>query len=124
LMFRAIDKYGYVWKYTTRVTFEDKDSTPKITINSPLKETAVTRIYGDQYFNLRFTISPGEYPIKRVNLYIDGNLFKILPDDMEQTVAINEEKDILIWMHTAEIEIIDAKMRKTKKSFPFEVIAR
>jgi len=58
LSFRAVDKYGYAGIYTTKVTFEDKDTTSIITINSPLKETATTRIYGDQYFNLRFTLSP------------------------------------------------------------------
>lgn len=124
LTFRAIDKYGYSGTYTTKVTFEDKNPTTIITIISPLKESALTRIYGDQYFNLRFTLSPGQNEIGSVNLYIDGKLAKILPTDIEQSVAINEEKDILVGEHTAEIETIDVKMHKTRKSFPFEVIAR
>lgn len=124
LIFRAIDKYGYVGIYTTKVTFEDKNPATTITITSPLKESAITRIYGDQYFNLRFTLSPGQNELSSVNLYVDGRLAKILPTDLEQSVAINEEKDILIGSHTLEIETVDTKMSKTRKSFPFEVIAR
>ena len=127
LVFRAIDKYGYVGVYTTKVTFEDKNSTNPtniITIVSPLKESAATKIYGDQYFNLRFTLSPWQDEISSVNLYIDGKLAKILPIDTEQTVAINEEKDILIGAHSIDIETVDVKLHKTRKSFPFEVIAR
>jgi len=106
------------------VTFEDRDPAAIITIVSPLKESATTRIYGDQYFNLRFTLTPGQEEIKSANLYIDGMLLKILPLNAEQTIAINEEKDILVGMHTVEIEAIDAKGRKTRKSFPFEIIPR
>lgn len=125
LTFRAIDKYGYVGTYHVKVTFEERVlSSEIITITSPLKESAVTRIYGDQYFNLRFTLSPGLSEIMSVNLYIDGKLVKILPTDTEQSVAINEEKDILVGMHTAEIETVDVNMKKTKKSLPFEIIAR
>lgn len=124
LTFRAIDKYGYAGTDTTRVTFEDKNPATIITIISPLKESATTRIYGDQYFNLRFTLTPGQDELSSVNLYIDGKLAKILPLDGEQSVAINEEKDILVGMHTAEIETVDVKMHKTRKIFPFEVIAR
>ncbi len=124
LTFRAIDKYGYAGTYSAKVTFEDKNPSSIITIVSPLKESAVTRIYGEQFFNLRFTITPGQDEITAVNLYIDGKLAKILPTDTEQTVAINEENDILVGTHTAEIETVDAKMKKTRKSFPFEVIAR
>lgn len=124
LEFRAIDKYGYSAAYTTRVTFEDRNPATTITITSPLKESAPTRIYGDQYFNLRFTLTPGQDAITSVNLYIDGALSKILPTDTDQIVAINEYKDILIGMHTVEIETMDTKMRKTRKSLPFEVIAR
>lgn len=127
LTFRAIDKYGYTGIYTTKVTFGDKaptDAASIITIQSPLKESAATKIYGDQFFNLRFTLSPGQDEITSVNLYIDGKLTKILPTDMEQTVAINEGKDILIGTHTAEIETVDAQAHKTRKSLPFEVIAR
>ncbi|MDD5377169.1 MAG: transglycosylase domain-containing protein [Candidatus Gracilibacteria bacterium] len=124
LVFRAIDKYGYSGTYTTKVTFEDRNPVSTITIVSPLKDSAATRIYGDQYFNLRFTITPGQDEITSVNLYIDGKLAKILPTDLEQSVAINENTDILVGAHTAEIETVDAKMKKTRKSFPFEVIAR
>ncbi|MDD5198040.1 MAG: transglycosylase domain-containing protein [Candidatus Gracilibacteria bacterium] len=124
LTFRAIDKYGYSGTSTTKVTFEDKNPATIITIVSPLKESAITRIYGDQYFNLRFTLTPGQDALSSVNFYIDGKLSKILPTDTEQSIAINEEKDILIGTHTAEIETIDVKMRKTRKIFPFEVIAR
>ena len=124
LVFRAIDKYGYSGAYTVNVTFEDRNPATTITIVSPLKESAITRIYGDQYFNLRFTLTPGQNEISSVNLYIDGNLSRILPTTLEQSVAINEEKDILIGVHTAEIETIDTKMQKTRKSFPFEIIAR
>ncbi|NCP77176.1 hypothetical protein GW830_03540 [bacterium] len=106
------------------MTFEDRNPATTITIVSPLKESAITRIYGDQYFNLRFTLTPGQNEISSVNLYIDGNLSRILPTTLEQSVAINEEKDILIGVHTAEIETIDTKMQKTRKSFPFEIIAR
>ena len=124
LIFRAIDKYGYSGTYTVNVTFEDRNPATTITIISPLKESAVTRIYGDQYFNLRFTLTPGQNEISSVNLYIDGKLSRILPTTLEQSVAINEEKDILIGVHMAEIETVDTKMQKTRKSFPFEVIAR
>lgn len=124
LVFRAIDKYGYSGTYTTKVTFEDKNPTATITITSPLKESATTRIYEDQYFNLRFTLASGQDEIGSVNLYIDGKLAKILPADTEQSVAINEEKDILVGLHTVEIETVDVKMKKMRKSFPFEVIAR
>lgn len=124
LIFRAIDKYGYSGTYTTKVTFEDKNPSSIITIVSPLKESAVTKIYGDQYFNLRFTLSPGPDELNSVNLYVDGKLAKILPTDPEQTIAINEEKDILIGAHTITIETVDIKMHKTQKTFPFEIIAR
>ncbi len=124
LSFRAIDKYGYSETYTTKVTFEDKNPATTITITSPLKDSAITRIYGDQYFNLRFTLSPGINVIQSVNLYIDGKLSKILPLDIEQTLAINADKDIPIGMHTLEIETVDSKNQKTKKSLPFEIIAR
>lgn len=124
LTFSAIDKYGYSATYTTKVTFEDRNPATTITITSPLKDSAPTRIYGDQYFNLRFTLTPGQDDITSVNLYIDGNLAKILPTDIDQTVAINDNNDILIGTHTLEIETIDAKMRKTRKSLSFEVIAR
>ncbi len=124
LTFRAIDKYGYSATYSARVTFQDRDPSAIITIVSPLKESALTKIYGDQYFNLRFTLAPGQSEIKSVNLYIDGQLSKILPTDAEQTVAINEEKDILIWIHTVEIEVVDAKMKKARKALSFEIIAR
>lgn len=106
------------------MTFEDKNPSSIITIVSPLKESAVTKIYGDQYFNLRFTLSPGPDELNSVNLYVDGKLAKILPTDPEQTIAINEEKDILIGAHTITIETVDIKMHKTQKTFPFEIIAR
>lgn len=124
LTFRAIDKYGYAATYTTKVTFEDRNPATTITITSPIKDSATTRIYGDQYFNLRFTLTPGQDEITNVNLYIDGTLSKILPTDTDQSVAINEDNNLAIGTHTAEIETIDAKMRKTRKSLPFEVIAR
>lgn len=127
LVFRAIDKYGYAGTSNVTVTFEDKSSSgtsDTITIQSPLKESAITRIYGDQFFNIRFSLTPGQDEITHVNLYMDGKLAKILPVDMEQTVAINEEKDLSIGKHIAEIETIDAKSQKTRKSVPFEVMAR
>lgn len=124
LSFRAIDKYGYSAIYIAKVTFEDKNPVTTITIISPLKESAVTRVYGDQYFNLRFTLSPGHEPIQNVNLYIDSKFSKILSTDTEQTIAINSDKDILIGVHTLEIETVDIKNQKVRKSLPFEIIAR
>lgn len=124
LTFRAIDRYGYVGTYSANVTFEDRKTDTTITILSPIKESAVTRIYGDQFFNLRFSVSPGVEEIKSINAYFDGSPMKGLNLDMEQSLAINDNRDGTIGIHTIEIETIDAKNRKTRKSFPFEIIAR
>lgn len=124
LVFRAIDKYGYTANYMVHVTFEDRKTDATITIVSPLKESASTRIYGDQFFNLRFTVTPGKEELSSTNIYIDGKLFKILPPDLEQAVAINEDRDGAIGSHTVDIEIVDSKLRKVRKSFSFEIIPR
>ncbi|MDP2104288.1 MAG: transglycosylase domain-containing protein [Candidatus Gracilibacteria bacterium] len=119
---RAIDKYGYAGSSSAAVTFEERTGGPEITIVSPLKESALTRIYPDQYFNLRFSVAPGGNEVTGINIFVDGKLLKILGGGTDFTVAINEEKNLSIGEHTVQIEAIDAKLNKSKKTVPFEII--
>jgi len=121
---RAIDKYGYAGSSSASVTFEERTGGPEITIVSPLKESALTRIYPDQYFNLRFSVAPGANEVTGINIFVDNQLLKILGGGTDFTVAINETKDMTVWEHSVQIEAIDAKLKKTKKSVPFEIIEK
>lgn len=75
---RAIDRYGYAGSSSASVTFEERTGGPEITIVSPLKESALTRIYPDQYFNLRFSVAPGANEVTGINIFVDNQLLKIL----------------------------------------------
>ncbi len=119
---RAIDKYGYAGSSSASVTFEERTGGPEITIVSPLKESALTRIYPDQYFNLRFSVAPGGNEVTGINIFVDNQLLKILGGGTDFTVAINEEKNLSIGEHIVQIEAIDAKLNKSKKTVPFEII--
>lgn len=121
---RAIDKYGYAGSSSASVTFEERSGGPEITVISPLKESALTRIYPDQYFNLRFSVAPGGDEVTGINIFVDGKLLKILGGGADFTIAINETKDMTVWEHSIQIEAIDAKLHKTKKSVSFEIIEK
>lgn len=124
LVFRAIDRYGYMGSSSISVTFEERSGGPEITVTSPLKESAVTRIYPDQYFNLRFSVSSRSDEMLGVNVFVDGKLLKILGKGTDFTVAINETRDMMVGEHIIEIEAFDSKLRKTRKSVPFEIISK
>lgn len=78
IVVRAIDKYGYAGSSSASVTFEERTGGPEITVTSPLKESALTRIYPDQYFNLRFSVAPGANEVTGINIFVDNQLLKIL----------------------------------------------
>lgn len=121
---RAIDRYGYAGSSSASVTFEERTGGPEITIISPLKESALTRIYPDQYFNLRFSVAPGGNEVTGINIFVDNQLLKILGGGTDFSIAINESKDMTVGEHTVQIEAIDAKLHKTRKSVPFEIIEK
>lgn len=138
LTFRAVDKYGYANTSSVAVFFDSTAVAPAdvtlpdtakpssaatITLVNPTKDQGL-KIFNDQYFNLRFSVQAGADETSAVNVYIDGALSKILDGGPDYAYAINENKDMSVGLHSATIEVIDAKSAKTKKTVSFEIMKR
>lgn len=118
-VFRVFDRYYYSGESSVTVNFVLDRKAPTIEVTNPVSKDI--SIYENQYFNLRYTVT-GFDEISASNVYVDGNLVKILGGGAEFSTPINDDKLLQPGEHTLRIEVIDALKRKARKDVKITIL--
>ncbi|MDD2487387.1 MAG: transglycosylase domain-containing protein [Candidatus Gracilibacteria bacterium] len=147
LIFKAIDKFYYSGENAYKINITNNSDLPqiindsgstdsgstasvkpdKIEIKNTLSLTLINppegsskKIYADQFFNLRgsFSVEPDV-----INVYMNGNLLKIVDSAKNFTVPINDGNDLIPGSYTLKVEGILGNSR-VSKDVKFSVMAK
>lgn len=122
LTIRVIDSIYYSAEKTYNIKISSKDTIPP-TINVTNPARWKISIYEDQFFNLRFKVFDNS-SIKSVNIYINDKPYKLWLKDIDNTIKINDENNISVWLHSIKIEAIDFSFNKWDTTVELEVLKR
>lgn len=116
----VIDIYGFSATQSAQINFGGAANPPSITINSP--KSGEVSLYEGQVANLRFTVTdPVE--LSAVNLYIGGELYKILgASNDEYVVPVGDGLEV--GMHDVEIRATSITRDKASKVVKVEILQK
>lgn len=116
----VIDIYGFSASRTAQINFGGAANPPSININSP--KGGEVSLYEGQVANLRFTVTdPVE--LSAVNLYIGGELYKILgASNGEYVVPVGD--GLSVGTHDVEIRATSATRDKASKVIQVEILKK
>ncbi len=118
---RAIDRYYYAGETSVEVRFDRDTTAPVITTKNPASGDRGISVYDDQFFNLRFQVTDPS-PVIAVNLYLDGELFRILGAGRDFSLPINEARDFDIGTYRLGIEAVDAARNRGYEEIELRVL--
>jgi len=120
---RALDSEYYSSSTeNTKIIILEKDITkPVITLVNPIDWNI--KLYQDIYFNLKANITDRS-TIRTINIRIDWKTIKSWITDRTLSIPINLWKNISIWNHTIQIEVIDNAFNKSSQDIQLKVLER
>ncbi|PZM84806.1 hypothetical protein DLH72_02950 [Candidatus Gracilibacteria bacterium] len=98
---------------------ENKKSDLDITITNP-KNSSI-KIYREDYFNLRFNISPKE-KLSNVNIFINENMYKSIGNSGEYVLAINQDEKLELGISNLKIQAVDSSGKIKEKMLQIQVL--
>lgn len=101
----------------------DWELTPVITMTNPAEWVKSLKIYNDQSVNIRWQISWAT-SIDAINIYLNGQLFKILDGSSSFVIPINDAKDFDIWTYSVKIEAISSSWKSSNKIIEVKIMWR
>ncbi len=118
----AIDQYGYSGESSSHVTFGGQVQGSAIMIDNPKDSDPKISIYQGQYFNFKFHIID-PVALTAVNIYIDGQLFKILGSN-DTSFSVPVGADLEVGSHSVEIQTTNELRGKSARAISVEVLAK
>lgn len=120
---RALDSEYYSSSTdNTEIIILEKDITkPLITLVNPIDWSI--RLYQDIYFNLKANIIDRSI-IRTINIRIDWKTIKSWITDRTLSIPINLWKNLSIWNHIIQIEVIDNAFNKSSTEVNLKVMER
>ena len=123
LSVRALDSEYYSSENDSHnIIILAKDITaPTIELKNPIDWKI--KLYEDTYFNLKASIHDRSN-IRTINIRIDWKTVKVWITDRNFSYPINFEKNISVWKHIVQIEVIDKDFNKASKNIELEILGR
>jgi membrane carboxypeptidase/penicillin-binding protein PbpC len=120
---RALDsEYYSSSSEKTKIIILEKDIiAPIIELENPINWSI--KLYEDTFFNLKANIIDRS-SIRTMTIRLDWKTIKTWLTDKKLSYSINTEKNISVWKHIIEIEVIDKSFNKTNKEVKLEILAR
>lgn len=136
---RAINEEYFSWSEIKEINIWEVDSSqeteiPKtqndknevendLIINISNPKNSSVKIYEEDYFNLRFSISPKE-KLSNVNILLDDINYKSLWNSWDYVLAINKEDKIKKWITNLKIQAIDSNWKIKEKILQIEILSK
>ena len=122
LELRAVDSEYYSHSEEKNIYIVAKDITaPEIILKNPIDWNI--KIYNDEFFNLKAEVKDRS-SIRTINIRINWKTLKSWITNRNIIFPINEERDLPIWNHIIQIEVIDKAFNNSKKDINLEIMQR
>ena len=110
------------WEINTQTTSSKSDSKKSdLTINITNPKNSSIKINKEDYFNLRFNVSPKE-KLSNVNVFINNNLYKNLWNSGDYVIPINQTEKLEKWVNNLKIQWVDPTWATKERILQVEVI--
>lgn len=105
----------------TQEQTEDKNNSSDLEIYITNPKSSHIKLYEQDYFNLRFQISPTNN-LSNVNVIVNNEIYESLWNQGNYVIPVNSENKLPKWVNNLKIQAISPNGNKTEKTIQVEIL--